>query len=147
MAKFQKGQRRPANEGRKRGTPNKRTAEILELIWFAGPEATGDPMNGGRGGASGYWTYICREHPVAYLEFLSRTLPRQVQVDAKAETVFRSIAEIDREIASFGFSGSEIGRLLIELNAEAKEAPATNGDAGHLNGAGNTRNEDDRANG
>ena len=30
--KFQKGQKRPENAGRKKGTPNKRTAEIVERL-------------------------------------------------------------------------------------------------------------------
>ena len=113
MAKFTKGGRRPPNAGRKRGSRNKTTKLLKEAIELAA-ERTGDPTNGGRGGLVEYLCFLAREFPPTFASLLARALPLQVQLDGQTEVIYRTVEEIDRDIASRGFSIQELGQLLLE---------------------------------
>jgi hypothetical protein len=43
-------------------------------------------------------------------------LPLQVQVDAQTEVIYRTVAEIEREMADRGFPIDEIAPLLIQAD-------------------------------
>ena len=128
MPKFQKGEKRPPNAGRKRGSINK-TTSVLKHAILLGAQQVGDPKKRGRGGLVGYLSFAARKYPPAYLPLLLRVLPLQVQVDA--EVVYRSIAEIDSELASLGFPIDEIGPLLTQphqINEQAGDADSSKED-------------------
>jgi hypothetical protein len=114
MAKFQKGGKRPPNAGRKRGSINKTTSVLKQAVLLA-TEQTGDPSKRGRGGLIGYLRFVAREYPKVFVpSLLARVLPLQVQVDTQAEIIYRNVAEVEREIASRGFSIEEVAALLTK---------------------------------
>ena len=120
MAKFEKGKKRPPNAGRKRGSINK-TTSILREAGLLAAQITGDPKRGGRDGLVGYLCYVARKHPVAYLSFLGQMQPKQVRVDAKTEVTYRSVAEIERDMAQRGFSIKDIAPMLNEAGSIKKD--------------------------
>ena len=128
MAKFQKGEKRPPNAGRKRGSINKTTSVLKEATLLAAQQV-GDPKKRGRDGLVGYLRFVARKYPPAFLPLLVRVLPLQVRVDA--EIVYRTIAEIDSEMASLGFPIDEIGPLLTQshpINEGAGDADSSKED-------------------
>ena len=68
MAKFEKGQPRPANAGRKPGSENKLTTDIRAML-----EAALD-----RAGGSDYLFAQAHENPKAFLALLGRLIPSQI---------------------------------------------------------------------
>jgi hypothetical protein len=134
MPKFEKGGKRPPNAGRKPGSINKTTSVLREAALLAA-QLTGDPKRGGRDGLVGYLCFAARHYPVAYLSLLGRVLPVQVRVDAKTEVTYRTVAEIDREMASRGFPIEEIAPLLIQAGS-IKEV-------GVADGSGDDQDDDD----
>jgi hypothetical protein len=124
MGKFQKGEKRPANAGRKPGSINK-TTSIVRATAFLAAQQTGDPKKRGRGGLLGYMRFIARDYPPVFFSMLVRGQPLQVRVDAQTEIIYRSIAEIESEMASRGFPIDEIGPLLTQsrpTNEEERDA-------------------------
>jgi hypothetical protein len=113
MGKFKKGEKRPPNAGRKLGSINKTTIVLREAAWLAA-QLTGDPKREGSEGLVDYLMFAAREHPPAFLALLGRMVPQEVRVDAQTEITYRTVAEIEREIASRGFPIEEIARLLTQ---------------------------------
>jgi hypothetical protein len=71
-----KGTRPPAaGMGRKKGTPNKMTAALKDMILKALNEAGGD------GGGVAYLTRQAEENPAAFMTLLCKVLPLQVAGD------------------------------------------------------------------
>jgi hypothetical protein len=120
MAKFEKGRKRPPNAGRKRGSFNKTTSVLKEAALLAA-EQTGDPSKRGCDGLVGYLRFVAREYPPAFMSLLGRVLPQQVQVDTQTEITYRSVAEIERDMANRGFSIQDIAPLLIEAGSSKKD--------------------------
>jgi hypothetical protein len=137
VGKFQKGERRPANAGRKPGSPN-RTTRVVKDAFLEAARRTGDPENGGRGGLVGYLMWIARKHPVPFASQLGRLIPESVKVEVRTEINFRSVADIDRELASLGFPIEEIAPLLLE-------APLLSDDAGSDTAQSQRQPEDDES--
>ena len=136
MPKFQKGAKRPPNAGRKRGSINKTTSVLREAALLAA-QLTGDPEKRGSKGLVNYLRFAAREYPPAFLALLGRMVPQEVLVDARAEISYRSIAEIDRELASRGFPVEEIARLLTQASQVKEE------EAGDANGAAEDQEDSD----
>lgn len=61
----------PKTGGRKKGTPNKRTALLKDSILEAAEQA------GDEGGIVGYLEQQARENPAAFLALLGKVLPQQ----------------------------------------------------------------------
>lgn len=79
MSGFQKGQPRPANAGRKKGTENKVTSDIKAMIV-------------GALAAKGGQAYLERqadENPVAFMGLLGKVLPMQVTGENGGALVIR----------------------------------------------------------
>ena len=130
MPKFNKGRKRPPTAGRKRGTENKTTGLLKEAILLAA-ELEGDVSlqefkksadryretdveAAKRGGLVGYLRYLARKHPQSFAALLGRVLPMQVRVDARTETVYRSVAEVQSELQRRGLTLEAIAPLLIK---------------------------------
>ena len=124
MPQFQKGEKRPPNAGRKRGSVNKTTSVLREAALLAA-QLTGDPQKRGSEGLVDYLMFAAREYPPAFLALLGRMVPQEVLVDAQAEISYRSVAEIDRELASRGFPIEEIARLLTQASQVKEQDPGT----------------------
>lgn len=65
---FQKGKTRPPNSGRKKGSPNKKSAHLKEMILNALDKA----------GGVEYLAEQARESPSAFLALVGKVLPLQV---------------------------------------------------------------------
>jgi len=130
MAKFLKGAKRPFNAGRKRGAVNKTTAVLKEAILLAAVlegdqdlrtsarlSREADEEAAKRGGLVGYLRWLARNHPGPYTNLLGRVLPMQVSVDARPDTVYRTVEEVGRDMAARGFTMADITPLLIEGRA------------------------------
>jgi hypothetical protein len=130
MGKFEKGQKRPKNAGRREGSINKTTGLLKEAVLLAA-ELEGDlslqefrtsaqryresdQQAAKRGGLVGYLRYLAREHPQQFVSLLGRAMPLQVRVDARSETVFRTVTEIREEMARRGVPLEAVAPLLIE---------------------------------
>jgi hypothetical protein len=144
MGKFRKGEKRPANAGRRRGSVNKTTGLLKEAILRAA-ELEGDvslkdlensPLENEnevvkkRGGLVGYLRYIARNYPEKFVaSLLARVLPMEVSVDARSETVYRTVSEIKEAMARRGIQLDAVAPLLIEApkaepqNEEEDAAP------------------------
>lgn len=68
--KFQKGEPRPANAGRKKGSSNKATAEIKDMIRNALDLAGGER----------YLLEQARENPTAFLNLVGKIIPKDLNV-------------------------------------------------------------------
>jgi hypothetical protein len=73
---------------------------------------------------------VARDYPPVFLSLLARVLPLQVQVDAQTEVTYRSVAEVEREMASRGFSFQEILPLLTQSSPIKEEGGDADGSAG-----------------
>lgn len=135
MSKFEKGGKRPVNAGRKRGSTNKTTGILREAVLLAA-EQTGDPDKRGGDGLVGYLRYVAREYPPAFVSLLARVLPLQVRVDTKAELTYRTVDEVDRDLANHGFSIKDIAPLLLEAGSIREEG-------GDADGSGDDQDADD----
>jgi hypothetical protein len=129
LPKFQKGAKRPPNAGRKRGSINKTTSVLREAALLAA-QLTGDPHREGSEGLVDYLMFAAREYPPAFLGLLGRMVPQEVLVDARAEINYRTLAEIDRDIASRGFPIKEIARLLTQASLVKEKVGDAEGSAG-----------------
>ena len=67
--------------------------------------------------------FAAREYPTAFLPLLTKVLPQQVLVEAQAEVVYRSVAEVDRDLADSGFPIEEIVPLLTKGSPTIKQEP------------------------
>lgn len=77
MARFRKGQRKPARSGRKPGSRNKVNRSVREAIVIS--------LNAGRGGAVGYMKKLkdskIAADRAAYCHLLGRLIPQQLEAD------------------------------------------------------------------
>jgi hypothetical protein len=70
--------------GRKKGTPNKLTMQLKEMILEAA-ELAGDDMGGG--GTVKYLRMQATLQPAAFMALLGKVLPLQVNLDGKLDLV------------------------------------------------------------
>lgn len=71
MAKFQAGKTRPSNSGRKKGTTNKFTADIKQMVI--------DALNN-KGGVT-YLEEQADKNPTAFIGLIGKTLPLTLATD------------------------------------------------------------------
>ena len=67
-----------------------------------------------RGGLVGYLRYVAREYPQSFVTLLNCVLPLQVRVDARSQTVVRTVSEIREEMARRAAPLEAVLPLLIE---------------------------------
>jgi hypothetical protein len=134
MAKFQKGEKRPPNAGRKSGSVNKTTRLLKEAVLRAA-ELEGDQDLRRtsryahesdeeivrRGGLVGYLRWLARDFPIAFASLLGRVLPMQMRVDSRSEITYRTPAEVARDMAERGFAIADLAPLLIEARPTQDE--------------------------
>lgn len=137
MGKFKKGQKRPPMAGRRAGSQNKTTGILKEAVLLAAElegdvslqefktsaqlHREGDKEAAKRGGLVGYLRYIAREYPQSFVTLLNRMLPLQVRVDARSQTVIRTVSEIREEMARRGVPLEAVAPLLIEQRPAKSE--------------------------
>ena len=130
MSKFKKGQKRSPKAGRRRGSQNRTTGILKEAVLLAAElegdvslqqfttttalHRESDEAAAKRGGLVGYLRYVAREHPPSFVTLLNRVLPLQVRVDARSQTVVRTVSEIREEMARRGVPLEAVLPLLIE---------------------------------
>jgi hypothetical protein len=137
MAKFRKGETRPINAGRRAGSANKTTSLLKEAVLLAA-ELEGDislqhlkktalyaeseEEAAKRGGLVGYLRFLARKHPQAFTTLLGKVLPLQVRVEARTETICRTVNEVRQELERRGIPLEAVAALLIESHkAEPEE--------------------------
>jgi len=142
MGKFKKGQKRPGNAGRREGSVNKTTRLLKEAVLLAA-ELEGDVSlqrlkemalysesereTARRGGLVGYLRFLARKHPQAFTTLLGKVLPLQVHVEARTETVYRTVSDVREELERRGIPLEAVAPLLIEANkTEPNEDEARN---------------------
>ena len=74
-----------------------------------------------RGGLVGYLRYVAREYPQSFVTLLNRVLPLQVRVDARSQTIVRTVGEIREEMARRGVPLESVVPLLIERQSARPE--------------------------
>ena len=137
MAKFRKGDKRPINAGRRSGSANKTTTLLKEAVLLAADlegdvslqRLKGTALHGEseeeaakRGGLIGYLRFLARKYPQAFATLLGKVLPLQVRVEARTETVYRTVSEIREELERRGIPLEAVAPLLIEADrTESKE--------------------------
>jgi hypothetical protein len=148
MAKFEKGNKRPLNAGRKRGSINKTTSYLKDMILLGGSiggdllverekierrsrDATeiNSPGSAGplqrvveqNGAFAGYLTWLSVEHPTAYAPLLGRVMPLQNRDDSHKDVVYRSVEEIQREIDALEVQMRRLAPLL--RNVSSSDSP------------------------
>lgn len=130
MARFRKGEKRPVKAGRRQGSLNKTTGLLKEAVLLAAElegdvslqefetsaqlHRESDKEAVKRGGLVGYLRYVAREYPQSFVTLLNRVLPLQVRVDARSQTVVRTVSEIREEMARRGVPLEAVLPLLIE---------------------------------
>jgi hypothetical protein len=130
MGKFEKGQKRLPKAGRRGGSPNRTTGLLKEAVLLAAElegdialqefknaaqlHREGDLEAAKRGGLVGYLRYVARHYPPSFVTLLSRVLPLQVRVDARTESVIRTVGEIREKMARRGVPLEAVAPLLIE---------------------------------
>jgi len=82
MAKFKKGDKKPANSGRKAGQQTKYPTELKEMILEALHRAGGQGEYGEAGGVV-YLRNQAVDNPVAFMSLLGRVLPMTVMGTGK----------------------------------------------------------------
>jgi hypothetical protein len=136
MGKFIKGKKRPAKAGRRPGSVNRTTGLLKEAILLAA-ELEGDVSlqrlkktavygeseeeAAKRGGLVGYLRFVARKHPQAFTTLLGKVLPLQVRVEARTETIYRTVSEVREELERRGIPLEAVAPLLIESQTELEE--------------------------
>jgi hypothetical protein len=102
----------PGGPGRGPGTPNKTTALLKECILQAA-EIHGQDGKG-KGGLIGFLLNIAEKDLRAYAMLLSRVMPLQVdhRKEVKVEVTYRSVEEIQEELAQRGIRLDLLARAL-----------------------------------
>lgn len=75
MAKFQKGTKRPKNAGRKKGSTNKNTTLLKDMILNALNKAGGEE----------YLLKQAELEPTAFLGLIGKILPKEIDANVKGE--------------------------------------------------------------
>jgi len=73
--------------GRPKGSPNKISTELRELVLEAMTLA-GDPNKGGTDGALKYLITRAKKNPVAFLALINKLLPSKVEAELKVDTTY-----------------------------------------------------------
>jgi hypothetical protein len=145
MTKFKKGQKRPRDAGRRKGSVNKTTALLKEAVLLAAElegdlslqkfRSTADRYRESereaakRGGLVGYLRFLARKHPQQFVSLLGRAMPLQVRVEARNETVIRTVSEIREEMARRGVPLESVVPLLIEQKPEKSKPDVDDAEA------------------
>jgi hypothetical protein len=74
-----------------------------------------------RGGLVGYLRFLAREHPQAFATLLGKVLPLQVRVEARTETIYRTVSEVREELERRGIPLEAVAPLLIESLTEFED--------------------------
>ncbi len=95
--------------GRKKGIPN-RTTLVLKTAILRAAEAVGSDGKG-LDGLQGYLMMIAEKHPKEMVFLLSRVMPLQLAADMPATVVFRSAADVRRELDQRGIDINSLASL------------------------------------
>lgn len=80
--------------GRPKGSPNRTTALLKDAIIKAA-EAAGEDMNG-KGGLTGYCTFLATNEPKAFAQLLGKVLPMQVTGESGGPVVLEIVRFADQ---------------------------------------------------
>jgi hypothetical protein len=84
MPRFKKGDRRPAGAGRRRGTPNRVTADLKDMAIGA---------LAAEGGIE-YLRKVARENPAAFLAFVGKFVAKEIDAKVSASVRLEIVEEI-----------------------------------------------------
>lgn len=99
---------KPGNPGRRHGTTTKNTRILREALLLAA-ELEGNDGEG-KGKLIGYLRRVARDDMKAFCSMLGRVIPLQMQLETRGmeqqreETVYHSVDDVRRELASRGIS-------------------------------------------
>ena len=108
--KFKKGE--PKTKGRLKGSPNKVPKLLKDCIMMAAELEGFDQQ--GRGKLVGFLRKLAREDIRSFAMLLGRVVPLQYESrhDMQVEVTYRSVEEVQREMASRGISMDLVQRLM-----------------------------------
>lgn len=86
---FEKGKPRHPEAGRKKGTPNKATADVRAMILQALDSA----------GGADYLAQQSRENPAAFMQLVGKVLPKEVNIDGQIAIGSAIVERLSRAIA------------------------------------------------
>lgn len=134
---FKKG--RTKTGGRKAGTPNKMTRNLIEAV-LAGGEAAGNKV--GRDGLVSYFKWVALNHPASYLSLVGR-MPQQPEPEqtspSEGKVILRTVEDFRNAMIRFGVPMHQIARLASEGLPEQEHS----GTAGPTSSTDDRRVEDD----
>jgi hypothetical protein len=124
---FKRGDPKPANGGRRAGTPNRITSDLRQMVSRALDRA----------GGVDYLRRQADENPVAFMSLLGRILPQRIESNAPLFPVPLSLederAEALREIAEAFASLRQPPPPIIEATAiEVRNEPDARGEIPHV---------------
>jgi hypothetical protein len=110
------------------GSENKTTRHLKDALIIAAEEMgdlsgikdlSKEGVEKGKQGLVGYLKWVGKTQPRSFMAVLGRLLPMQVQVDAFAQTVYRSYHEVNVAFGNEGLSLEAIEKLkLIDLKPD-----------------------------
>jgi hypothetical protein len=143
--RFLKGEPRPANAGRRPGSPNRITREFREAMVIAG-EVAGDHLAkklqkeglNTEGGFVSYLVWLALHYPPVYGSLWGRCLPYVIKGDVSTtqEIVYRSQQEVRADLEKRGLPVPEMLLLPYEARAQAEVLEAETLDSQPRNGNG-----------
>jgi hypothetical protein len=109
--------------GRRKGVPNKTTLVLKSAILKAA-EAVGSDGNG-KDGLTGYLQMIAEKHPKEMCYLISKVLPLQLAADPDmpATVVFRSAADVRRELDQRGIDINSLANLTNDHQSNLEDEP------------------------
>ena len=84
---FKKGEPRPPNAGRRKGTPNRSTKALRDALLSAADRAGGVDGKGNPKGVEGYLLNLAQDDPKTFAQLLGRILPTESKVENTGPTV------------------------------------------------------------
>ena len=102
---FKPGDTKPKASGRKKGSINKTTAELKEMILEAANRAGKD--ENGKGGTIEYLTAQANTNPAAFMSLLGKVLPKDINVrrdpieDMTDDQLRQLIARLDQQLGPY----------------------------------------------
>jgi hypothetical protein len=89
----------------------------------------------GKQGLVGYLKWLGKTEPKSFAAILGKLIPVQMKVDTLTQTVYRSVEELQRDVAARGLNLRAFGQLLLEAHRAKGEFNA--GENDDSNGAHN----------
>ena len=89
---------------------------VGDLSGIAREDLSKEGVEHGKDGLVGYLKWAAKCEPKAFLHILGKLIPLQMKEDTPTPTVYRSVEELQREVAARGINLRAFGQLLLEAH-------------------------------